>query len=126
MNKINYPLVRYPKGRLTKEEAREYHKLQSTLLFGGKKLGYRMTAAEYQLREYLQDKKCAICGQEETSTHKTTVRRLAVDHNHKTGEVRQLLCHRCNHLLGLAKDDIELFQKIIPYLEKTYTYESIR
>src|SRR5690348_4757521 len=49
--------------------------------------------------------------------------KLAIDHNHETGEVRGLLCTRCNyHLLGrIGKDDPtilrEIMERAIAYLE---------
>lgn len=42
---------------------------------------------------------------------------LQVDHDHKTGDVRALLCSRCNSLLGYADDSIELLKRAIAYLE---------
>ena len=44
-------------------------------------------------------------------------RRLSVDHDHKTGKVRGLLCRPCNNHLGLARDDVDYFRRGIEYLE---------
>lgn len=53
---------------------------------------------------------CAICGKKETS------RNLAVDHDHKTGLVRGLLCQKCNTGLGLLSDSLTMLEKAIKYL----------
>ena len=42
---------------------------------------------------------------------------LVVDHDHKTGKVRGLLCHNCNRALGLLHDDQELMQKASEYVK---------
>lgn len=43
---------------------------------------------------------------------------MAVDHDHKTGMVRGILCARCNHdILGHARDEIEFFERAIEYLK---------
>jgi len=57
---------------------------------------------------------CAICKDE-----CLTGRQLAVDHDHKTGKVRGLLCMECNIGLGKFKDSSELLSKAISYLQKT-------
>jgi hypothetical protein len=39
-----------------------------------------------------------------------------IDHDHKTGEFRGFICHRCNKGLGLLGDDIESLEKALAYL----------
>lgn len=57
---------------------------------------------------------CQIC-----SEHQIKFKRaLSVDHNHDTGEVRGLLCSRCNTGIGQLRDSIELLEKAIVYLKK--------
>ena len=77
-------------------------------------------AARYQemLRE--QNGVCAICGEPERSPDKASgkTRDLAIDHNHETGVVRQLLCSNCNRALGLFCDDPALLDAARAYLHK--------
>ena len=61
---------------------------------------YGITLTQYEDMLQQQEGKCAICN---TAPKK---RRLAVDHNHKTGELRQLLCIRCNHAIGVLEHDL--------------------
>lgn len=61
--------------------------------------------------------KCAICGQETTLGGKLNAK---VDHCHKTGKVRGILCHSCNIGIGFLADDISRMQKAIEYLKRTY------
>ena len=56
-------------------------------------------------------KECEICGSTE---------RLCIDHDHKTGEVRGLLCNRCNFALGFINDDMNLIENSIKYIEEYY------
>lgn len=58
---------------------------------------------------------CAICRQEATNFGGKP---LAIDHDHKTGQVRGLLCFRCNLALGLLEDNTDLILAIALYLEK--------
>ena len=58
----------------------------------------------------IQNHKCKIC------PNLISIDTKEVDHDHKTGKVRGLLCHRCNLLLGLAKDDINILNNSIIYL----------
>lgn len=44
-------------------------------------------------------------------------KKLSVDHDHKTGRVRGLLCNNCNLALGNAKDSVETLRRLIGYLE---------
>jgi hypothetical protein len=60
---------------------------------------------------------CKIC-----KTHQSELRRgLSVDHCHKTGRVRGLLCHHCNSLLGFSVDNIETLESAIKYLKDDLT-----
>lgn len=56
-------------------------------------------------------KLCKICNQSCSSGYK-----LSVDHCHLTGEIRGLLCLRCNKGLGYFKDNPEFLSKAIKYL----------
>ena len=73
---------------------------------------YDITPGRYAELLFWQNGVCAICG----GVNKTHT--LSVDHNHKTGKVRGLLCVRCNSLLGNAKDDVSILTKAIAYLYK--------
>jgi hypothetical protein len=42
---------------------------------------------------------------------------FAVDHSHKTNKVRDLLCTKCNTLLGAVDDNVEILEKAIKYLQ---------
>lgn len=56
---------------------------------------------------------CAICG--ENKAHKTQ-KYLHIDHNHKTGKVRELLCIRCNTIIGNCRENVEILKKTIKYI----------
>ena len=73
---------------------------------------YGITEEEYNQMFKAQNGNCAICSRNQ-SEFKT---RLAVDHNHETGDIRSLLCANCNLMLGYAKDNAENLAKGIEYL----------
>jgi hypothetical protein len=80
----------------------------------------RITVVQYQQMIEKQNNKCEICGREETckDPKHDRVRRLSIDHCHRTGIVRGLLCHSCNTAIGKFKDDVELLHKAIKYITK--------
>ena len=77
---------------------------------------YYMKLSDYEELLEQQQGVCAICGQSETSRNQWGAKQLAVDHNHQTGDVRGLLCFKCNTALGRFNDDPALLQKAIDYL----------
>lgn len=60
----------------------------------------------------LQNKVCYICKKDNKG------KTLCVDHDHKTGKVRALLCSSCNKALGLSYEDVNILKAMINYLEK--------
>jgi len=94
----------------------EKYKLQARQTMLKKK--YRLSLAEYDNMLERQNGVCGICGKKETviSNKKGGVDRLRVDHCHKTGEIRGLLCSNCNFGIGHFKDDVSLLRNAILYL----------
>jgi len=77
---------------------------------------YNITLKEYDRMFKEQKGVCAVCGRVEThKTHHGKVG-LSVDHNHKTGKIRGLLCTKCNTALGIMEENKELMLKLINYL----------
>lgn len=74
---------------------------------------YGISLADYDRLLAEQDGKCAICSVPE---EETTLKCLAVDHNHATGKVRGLLCTRCNTGIGNFLDDKGRLKMAIKYL----------
>lgn len=80
---------------------------------------YNLDAETYLKMIIEQNNVCAICFKAETTKNRDgDVRPLCVDHNHITGEVRALLCNKCNALLGHAQDDVTILENSIKYLSK--------
>lgn len=83
------------------------------------KINYNLTSQQYLEMIVAQGNCCAICGKPEQRLLKTgDIKPLSVDHNHITGEVRELLCNDCNALLGFAKENLEVLENAIQYLQK--------
>lgn len=77
---------------------------------------YGLSLTEYEEIRRTQNDKCAICSSDNSKSKNGSG--WCVDHDHKTGEVRGLLCHPCNRGLGQFQDDVEVMRKAIKYLEK--------
>jgi hypothetical protein len=83
---------------------------------------YGLTPAEYDAKVIAQDGRCAICGQPETARGRGGApRRLAVDHDRRTGAVRQLLCHRCNLVTWAVEENPDLLYAVRAYLDRHRT-----
>jgi len=68
---------------------------------------FGITLDEYDKMFAQQGGRCAICGSKPNVYDKNgNLRRIAVDHDHKTGRVRQLLCSPCNTSIGLVKENV--------------------
>ena len=72
---------------------------------------YGLQPGDYDRLYEAQGGRCAICG-----VGRGKSKKLAVDHDHETGEVRGLLDTNCNRAIGLYRDDPETFLKFARYL----------
>ena len=75
---------------------------------------YGITPEDYDRLYEEQQGGCAICGKHQSKLKKA----LSVDHNHKTGQIRGLLCNRCNLLLGNVSDNSIILRSAADYLDK--------
>ena len=82
------------------------------------KITYGMTLEDYDNMLEKQNGGCAICGVTENTYSRWPEKYLAVDHDHKTGENRGLLCDHCNRGIGMFNDDPDLLVKASKYLTK--------
>ena len=91
-----------PKGRIVEKRARL-------------KRVYGLALEEHEEMKERQGNLCAICGEPESSPsgRSAKVSELAIDHCHKTGAVRGLLCRKCNTALGNLEDHLPA---VIDYL----------
>jgi hypothetical protein len=78
------------------------------------KRNYGITLQEHQEMYEEQNGVCAVCEKPGDGKWK----KLCVDHDHKTGKVRQLLCRNCNMVLGQVNDNPNLLSDMILYLQK--------
>jgi uncharacterized CHY-type Zn-finger protein len=98
----------YKRSYWCKECEKENNQKHPRLKSRYKRFG--ITLEGYAIRLENQRGRCAICG-------RVSERRLSVDHDHKTGKVRGLLCTRCNTGIGCFCDDQKLLNRAIEYLQ---------
>lgn len=107
-----------PAARLRRQKRESYkRRIEANPRLGLKnilKRKYGMSLEQWDQLMEEQNGKCYICHRE--PNEKET--RLAVDHCHKTGQVRKLLCNSCNSALGFAGDSISRLEMLIGYLNE--------
>lgn len=80
---------------------------------------YGISIDDYNTLFQTQNGCCAICKRPESEVVNTKYKHLHVDHCHKTGNVRGLLCPKCNALLGSAVDSVDILSSAIVYLNNS-------
>jgi hypothetical protein len=73
---------------------------------------YGITLAEFEELKRSQGDTCAVCKQWRDLP--------AVDHCHKTGHVRGILCRKCNTALGMLDEDKNIVSSLLAYLQRHY------
>jgi hypothetical protein len=81
------------------------------------RIKYDITLDDYEEMLISQNNSCKICGS--ISPNRKNVKYFHIDHDHKTGEIRGLLCHECNTGIGKLKDDPTLLRKAASYLSSS-------
>lgn len=76
---------------------------------------YGMTIEQYEEMLLGQDGRCACCGTDKPGGPGGT---LHVDHNHRTGKVRGLICSDCNTGIGKLGDDLNGVANAMAYLQR--------
>ena len=77
---------------------------------------YGITTAQYELMLASQGGVCALCHELPKN------RRLSVDHNHTTNQVRALLCWFCNYLVGILETAPDQLERAAEYI-RNYVYD---
>ncbi len=101
-----------PKRNIKRKQNPRYQEknLESNL-----RTAYGITLEEYNALVFQQSGVCKVCKQLPTETSNQT-NRLVVDHCHKTGRVRGLMCPNCNCALGHLKESVQLCQELAQYI----------
>jgi hypothetical protein len=112
--------IQTPKGRAARarSDAKKYNKIRGSkgvevrrrLML---KHRYGITQADYERLLTKQGGHCALCFR---TPDQDRTGKLHVDHDHATGKVRGLLCHRHNHGLGMLGDNEEGLLATLKYL----------
>jgi hypothetical protein len=89
--------------------SRERGRIRKALRRRWKKYG--LTPEQFNIKNETQTGLCMLCNELNQNG-----RDLCVDHDHETGNVRDLLCTRCNRGLGMFKDSPELLEKAAAYI----------
>ena len=93
---------------------------RDTIVNGDLRRTFGISLADYNAMLKAQGGTCAICRRPETFKLAGKARpRLSVDHDHQTGKIRGLLCHKCNRGLGNFEDDVKRLLAAGAYLIRT-------
>lgn len=74
---------------------------------------YGITLEEFEVMVQEQNNKCYLCGEGPSDVYG----RLVVDHDHKTGKVRKLLCRMCNIHLSKVEACPDYLRRVTEYLK---------
>lgn len=121
----NHPEYVYAPTEQAKENKKAYTKkrkeqglIEKIALKSRLKIQYGLTVEEYEKLLSSHQGVCAICGEQETAVYNGKIKRLAIDHNHETGEVRGILCDRCNRGLGFFRNSSQLLLNAARYIDE--------
>jgi hypothetical protein len=97
---------------LRKTDPNKKERIKRKSLIDHLRYQFGMSLEEFEKLFKAQNGRCKICGKTQEENNK----RLSIDHCHKTGKIRGLLCNNCNRGLGLFKDNPALLESALSYL----------
>jgi DNA-directed RNA polymerase subunit RPC12/RpoP len=77
---------------------------------------YGIEPGEFEAWFFVFKGKCGICKKKVVMGGKKATNRASLDHNHKTGKIRGILCGICNAALGFFQDDIRIVKEAVQWL----------
>lgn len=96
--------------KLKRSEINKRHRELYSKRYRDKKLAKIYNVSIDEIAKWLEIYRCQICGGS---------KRLAIDHDHKTGKVRGRLCSLCNSGIGLFKENSEVLIRASEYIKRT-------
>lgn len=123
--KNTYPLIKFYKNKLgkfkTTSKCKECYNIYDYKIDKNSKLkkAYGISLQDYNELLTKQNGKCSICEVDNNGYYRKKLRAFAVDHCHTTSKIRGLLCSDCNTGIGLLKDNIDLLNNAIKYLNNS-------
>lgn len=112
--KENREIYNAKRRKERKENPEKYRKIRRLEKL---KYYYKFSQEEYDIMLLAQGGVCAICKSDNPRCNKKS-KHFQIDHCHKTGKVRGLLCSNCNRGIGLLGDSIEIIERVMSYLNK--------
>jgi len=109
---------RYQRNRRAERIASEpgyRDRLAKQLRDYNRKKKYGLSRKDYERLLAKAESRCEICGSDGSNSHHG---RLCIDHCHKSGSIRGLLCDACNKKLGAVGDTLEAIMPFVSYLKR--------
>ena len=104
-------LCKNKQTKLSRERKEFYHKFPKLVRKRRMMTTYKISSEHYNKLNNIQQ--CESCGRYKKDFKKG----LVIDHCHKSGKVRGILCSNCNTTLGLLNDNVVFLKNLINYLE---------
>ncbi len=102
------------KQEIDAKHADYYNKYKDKIKYANLKKKYNISKEDLDTLYTRCGASCSICKLPEKENQGGKA--LHVDHDHKTGKVRGLLCNNCNLGIGYLKDDVKILESAIEYL----------
>lgn len=106
-NGINPACKQCARADIKRQRAAKPHRYRNWKL----KTKYGLTLERYEAMLETQGGLCLVC--------KNAMKKPVVDHNHTTGAVRGLLCHKCNTGIGFFDENVSYLAGAIEYINLT-------